>query len=65
MDDLNFGGLLRSKIVAAGIAVLLHRIAPLLGHLVEHCEHLGIVKPQVQGRADLGKVSGLVKQQLG
>jgi uncharacterized protein YqeY len=26
---------------------------------------MGIVKPQVQGRADVGKVSGLVKQQLG
>ncbi len=26
---------------------------------------MGIVKPQVQGRADVGKVSGLVKQKLG
>jgi len=26
---------------------------------------MGVVKPQVQGRADVGKVSGLVKQKLG
>jgi uncharacterized protein YqeY len=26
---------------------------------------MGIVKPQVQGRADVGQVSGLVKQKLG
>jgi uncharacterized protein YqeY len=26
---------------------------------------MGIVKPKVQGRADVGKVSGLVKQRLG
>ncbi len=26
---------------------------------------MGLVKPQVQGRADVGKVSGLVKQKLG
>ena len=26
---------------------------------------MGLVKPQVQGRADVGKVSGLVKQRLG
>ena len=26
---------------------------------------MGIVKPQVQGRADVGKVSGLVKRKLG
>jgi uncharacterized protein YqeY len=26
---------------------------------------MGLVKPQIQGRADVGKVSGLVKQKLG
>ncbi len=26
---------------------------------------MGIVKPQIQGRADVGRVSGLVKQRLG
>jgi uncharacterized protein YqeY len=25
---------------------------------------MAIVKPQVQGRADMGKISGLVKQKL-
>jgi uncharacterized protein YqeY len=26
---------------------------------------MGVLKPQMQGRADMGKVSGLIKAQLG